>query len=262
VKVVADFSAASPRAENVGGVVVERGRMGRGFVVQDKGSAVPYHGSCTFLSELAAFSESERAERASPYHMVSAGFGSLGSRLALQRLQGARQPLGFLAGLSVVLVVLIAVGNALGLLISNTDSAAPAGVYRVVSSEVRRGELVAACLPFDIAQQGLSRGYLRTGPCAGNAEPVGKIAGALPGDIVDIERDFIAVNGLRIAHSAIATRDSSGRPLPHASWGKHRVAADQIWLFGFNDRRSWDSRYFGPAPLRNVRGRLEPIFTW
>jgi type IV secretory pathway protease TraF len=46
------------------------------------------------------------------------------------------------------------------------------------------------------------------------------------------------------------------------SWGKHRVSPGEVWLLGFNDRRSWDSRYFGPIRLRNVCGRLEPIFTW
>ncbi len=39
-------------------------------------------------------------------------------------------------------------------------------------------------------------------------------------------------------------------------------AAGQVWLFGFNDRRSWDSRYFGPIPLANVRGEIEPVVTW
>jgi len=180
----------------------------------------------------------------------------------LQRLQGARQPFGFLAGLGLFVAVLLALGNALGLLISNTDSAAPAGIYRVISREVKRGDLVAACLPFDIAQQGLSKGYLRTGGCVGSAEPIGKIAGALPGDIVDIEPDWTAVNGCRIAHSASASHDSAGRPLAHVSWGKHRVSPGEVWLLGLNDRRSWDSRYFGPIPLANVRGRLEPIFTW
>ena len=262
VKVGAGFSAASRRAESEGGVVFEKGRMGLEFVEQDKGSAVPYHGSRTFLNELAAFSESERPDQGSPYHMVSAGFGALGWRLALQRLQGARQPFGFLVGLGLFLAVLLAVGNALGLLISNTDSAAPAGIYRMVSLEVKRGDLVGASLPFDIAQQGLSRGYLQTGPCVGSAEPVGKIAGALPGDIIDIERDWIAVNGRRIAHSALASHDRAGRPLAHVSWGKHRVSPGEVWLLGFNDRRSWDSRYFGPIPLGNVRGRLEPILTW
>ena len=261
MKIVADFSAGSRRAERVAGVVVKRGEMGLGFVEQDKGSAVPYHGFRTFLSKLAAFSESEGANQRPPYHMVSGGFGSLGWMLARRRPGGVREPLEFLAALAVVLAVLIAIGDAFGVLISNTDSAAPAGIFRVVSREVKRGELVAAGLSFDIAQQGLSRGYLRTGPCAGNAEPEGKIAGALPGDIVDIARDWSALNGRRIAHSA-ASRDSAGRHLAHAPFGRRRVRASEAWLFCFNDRRSWDSRYFGASPVGIVRGRLEPIFTW
>jgi len=77
--------------------------------------------------------------------MVLAGFRALGWRLALQRLRGALQPFGFLAGLGLLLAVQLAVGNALGLRISSTDSAAKAGICRVVSPEVKRGDLVAAC---------------------------------------------------------------------------------------------------------------------
>ena len=56
--------------------------------------------------------------------------GSLAQRLHFQRLEGARGPIGAMAGIAIVTALLIAVGNALGLLISNTDSAAPAGVCR------------------------------------------------------------------------------------------------------------------------------------
>ena len=188
--------------------------------------------------------------------------GSLAQRIHFQRLEGARGPIGTMVGIAIATALLIAVGNAFGVLISNTDSAAPAGVYRVVSSKFQRGDLVAACLPISIAQEGLARGYLRTGACAGNAEPVGKIVGALPGDIVEIEPGWVAVNGVRFSRSGVAARDSAGRPLPHVAWGSHRVAAGQVWLFGFNDRRSWDSRYFGPVPLANVRGEIEPVVTW
>ncbi len=167
-----------------------------------------------------------------------------------------------MAVIGIATALLIAVGNAVGVLISNTDSAAPAGVYRVVAHGIERGELVAACLPIPIAQEGLARGYLRTGTCAGNAEPVGKIVGALPGDSVEIEPGWVAVNGARFARSKVATHDSAHRPLPHVAWGSHRVAADQAWLFGFNDHRSWDSRYFGPIPLANVRGEIKPVVTW
>ena len=188
--------------------------------------------------------------------------GSLAQRLHFQRLEGARKPISAMAGIAIVAALLIAAGNALGVLISNTDSAAPAGVYRVIARDFHRGDLVAACLPFAIAQQGLAHGYLRPGACLGNAEPVGKVAAALPGDVVDIEPARVAVNGVTFNHSAVATHDSRGRALPHVAWGMHRVAAGELWLFGFNDRRSWDSRYFGPIPLASVRGEIKPVIVW
>ena len=188
--------------------------------------------------------------------------GSLVQRIRIRQLEAAHQTGAALAGLVLAVALLIAVGETFGILIANTDSAAPAGVYRVVYADFGRGDLVAACLPVAIAQEGLARGYLRTGPCAGDAEPVGKLAGALQGDVIDIEPAWVAINGRRIAHSATAARDSRGRALTHVAWGARRVAAGEVWLFGFNDRRSWDARYFGPVPLASVKGKLEPVLTW
>lgn len=188
--------------------------------------------------------------------------GSLAQRIHFQQLEGARGPIGAMAGIAIITAVLVAICNALGVLISNTDSAAPAGIYRIVAHEIHRGELVAVCLPIPTAQQGLARGYLRTGACSGKAEPVGKIVGALAGDIVEIEPGWVAVNDVRFQRSAVAAHDSAGRRLAHVAWGRHRVGAGQVWLFGFNDRRSWDSRYFGPVPLANIRGEIRPVVTW
>jgi len=196
------------------------------------------------------------------YSTAENAAGSLAQRVQFQRLEGSRRPFAAMAGIAVAAAILIAAGETFGVLISNTDSAAPAGVYRVIGREVVRGDLVAACLPIAVAHEGLARGYLRTGGCAGDAEPVDKIVGALPGDIVEIEPGWLAINGKHIAHSVTAAHDSAGRPLEHVAWGKRQVAANEVWLFGFNDRRSWDSRYFGPIPLANLRGKLEPVLTW
>lgn len=188
--------------------------------------------------------------------------GSLSERVRFQQLEGARGPLTTMAAIAFAAAIAIAAGKASGIRISTTDSAAPAGVYRIVGHEVKRGVLVAACLPVSIAKLGVARGYLRTGDCPGDAEPVDKIVGALPGDQVDVEPDSVSINGVRFPDSASAPRDSAGRPLAHVTWGERRVAAGQVWLFGFNDPRSWDSRYFGPVPLAAIRGELRPVVTW
>jgi type IV secretory pathway protease TraF len=89
-----------------------------------------------------------------------------------------------------------------------------------------------------------------------------KVIGALRGDEVDVEAGWIAINGKRLTNSATVTRDSFGRLLTHVVWGKRRVAPDEVWLFGLKNRRSWDSRYFGPIPLQEIRGVAEPLLTW
>ena len=197
-----------------------------------------------------------------PYGTSENAAGSLWERVHLEQLEGARGPLAALAGIAFVTAIAIAAGKASGIRISTTDSAAPAGVYRIVGYQVRRGELVAACLPIGVAKLGLARGYLGAGDCPGDAEPVDKIVGALAGDLLDVEPGSVSVNGLRFRDSATASRDSRGRPLPHVAWGKRRVAPGEVWLFGFNDRRSWDSRYFGPVPRADVRGELKPVVRW
>jgi conjugative transfer signal peptidase TraF len=162
----------------------------------------------------------------------------------------------------VVLGVPAALGRLFKLRITLTDSAAPAGIYRLVAAPVGRGDLVAACLPPAIARAGLARGYLRRGDCPAGAEPVAKVVGALPGDVLTVERGQVAVDRVQFADSRTAARDSSGQPLPHVRWGARRVAPGEVWLFGFNDPRSWDARYFGPVPLAGVRGVLRPVLTW
>lgn len=168
-----------------------------------------------------------------------------------------------MVGSAFSMALLIALAWVLGLRISLTDSAAPAGLYRIVRGvSIERGELVGACLPTSIAQEGLARGYLRKGDCPGGAEPVAKIIGALPGDVLEVRPGWVSVDGEMFANSAVAARDSIDRPLSHVPWGRRQVAQGEVWMFGFHNVRSWDARYFGPVPLSGVQGVLKPILTW
>ena len=63
------------------------------------------------------------------------------------------------------------------------------------------------------------------------------------------------------ARNDTAARDSRGRPLGHVPWGVRHVNAGEVWLFGFKDAHSWDSRYYGPLPLGAVRWLVTPVLT-
>lgn len=240
-------------------------------VWQDKESGSQWPAARDFLRPLPGF--------CADYHDLHGVTVTCGVEVAVTRVSTAprrlrRKPFGpsgerarrMAAVLVLVLIVLagtVALGRLFRLRITLTDSSAPVGIYRVVTDvPVGRGELVAACLPASIARAGLARGYLRQGDCPAGAEPVAKVIGALPGDVVEVTQSWVAVNGVTFADSRTATRDSAARPLDHVSWAVRRVARGEVWLFGFNDPRSWDARYFGAVPLAGVRGVLQPVLTW
>jgi conjugative transfer signal peptidase TraF len=176
--------------------------------------------------------------------------------------QRTRRVLSTAAAVITGAILLDLTGGFLNLRIMLTDSSAPAGVYRLKAVQAGRGVLAAACLPAAIARTGLACGYLQKGDCPAAAEPVAKVIGAVSGDVVDLEPGWVAINGVKFPNSQTALRDSAGRPLSHAPWGTRRVDAGEVWLFGFNDARSWDARYFGAVPAAGVRGVLRPVVTW
>jgi len=165
--------------------------------------------------------------------------------------------------LTSAIAAIVAVFWMLRLRIATTDSACPPGIYRMVNRSISRGDLVLDCLPPALARFAQARGYLARGHgCGDGIEPVGKRVGALPGDTVEVTRDYIAINGRRVENSATVSRDSRGRSLTHVTPGRYTVRPDHVWLFGTTDARSWDSRYFGPVPIGSVRAQLEPLVTW
>ena len=235
----------------------------RSFVEQDKASAVQYRRSAVFSNTPKAFPPLRNIWSGQRHSTAKSAFEQVIPRLHFKSFRHLRRPILVLLGPVIAVALLVALGRVFALRISLTDSAAPAGIYRSVTGvSLERGELVGVCLPPSIALQGLARGYLQKGDCPGGAEPVAKIIGALPGDVLEVQPGWVSVDGTTFANSAVAALDSIGRPLPHVSWGAHQVAHGEVWLFGFNNRRSWDARYFGPVSLSGVRGVLQPILTW
>ncbi|MGH7841411.1 MAG: conjugative transfer signal peptidase TraF [Candidatus Binataceae bacterium] len=236
---------------------------GRSFVEQDKASAVQCRRSAGFSNIRTAFPPLQGIRIGQLHSTAKSTSEPVAPGLHFKRFRHPHRPILAMLGSVVALALLVVLASVLGLRISPTDSAAPAGIYRITPDvAVERGQLVGACLPASIAREGLARGYLRRGDCPGGAEPVAKMIGALPGDVLEVQPAGVSVDGETFADSAVAARDSIARPLPHVPWGSRQVAPGEVWLFGFHNARSWDARYFGPVPLSGVQGVLKPILTW
>jgi conjugative transfer signal peptidase TraF len=138
----------------------------------------------------------------------------------------------------------------------------PLGLYLETAATLERGSTVLLCLPDRIAQVGRSRGYLPAGGCPDGSSPVVKQVLALPGDVVELQEQFLAVNQREVVGSRIQDSDTLGRPLDHAPFGPWPVRDGELWVIGLNRERSWDSRYFGPIPLASVIGSARPLLTF
>jgi conjugative transfer signal peptidase TraF len=144
----------------------------------------------------------------------------------------------------------------------NTTVSMPIGLYRKVPRQLERGAWVVFCLPREPARLGRERGYLRRGSCADGSQELVKEIAAVPGDSVALSRAGLTVNSHAVPGTAIQSVDRNGRTLPHAPFGERRVAPGELWVLGLDHSVSWDSRYFGPIPARQVRAGAIPVLTF
>lgn len=143
----------------------------------------------------------------------------------------------------------------------NFTASMPLGIYRiehVAPSAVQRGMLVAVCAPVSAAQLGRHRGYISAGTCSGESEPLLKTVAAVAGDRVTVASDGVRVNGHLLRNSKSVTADRSGRRMLPWPSGLYRIPRGSIWLYADNEQ-SWDSRYWGPVPTRNVIASVAPV---
>ena len=146
-----------------------------------------------------------------------------------------------------------------------TDSGLPAvpSTVKARTLEVKRGELVLACLETRMARFGYERGYLTAGKCPGGIAPVGKYVAAVTGDKIDYNCQGVLVNDRLISNTASVKRDGAGRPMPlYAEPGSYfTLEEDEVMLL--NEKVfSYDSRYFGPVRSYFIIARLRPLLTF
>ena len=101
------------------------------------------------------------------------------------------------------------------------------------------------------------RAPMRT--CPDGFSPLIKPVVAWPGDLVSVTTTGISVNGRLLTNSAPISRDSKGQQLRAFAAGEYRVGLHELWVVSSFSSRSFDSRYFGPIPLKSVHSWLRPL---
>jgi conjugative transfer signal peptidase TraF len=146
----------------------------------------------------------------------------------------------------------------------NTTASLPRGLWRTVdnSGVVRVGDVVTFCPPLTAPiRLARERGYLGSGGCSGNLEPMLKPVVALAGDRVAVTPLGVSVNGQVVPSSAPLAADSAGQPMPVLAVNEAIVPSGLVWVVSSHNPRSYDSRYLGPISTDSITAVLHPLWT-
>lgn len=142
---------------------------------------------------------------------------------------------------------------------------APAGLYLPTAEPLAARTWVQLCLPEPIVSFGRERGYHPDGwppaSCPDGSAAVLKRIAALPGDLVEVREEGLAVNGRLLAGTGPQPLDSDHRPLPWLAGLRQRVPHGRCWVYSDTVPNSWDSRYYGPIPLTSIVTAMRPLVT-
>lgn len=157
-------------------------------------------------------------------------------------------PLGAAAGL---LALAIAAALTPGRpAVINESTSLPRGLYIASGREIGRGSIVM------LQQPDAARRYLVRLGVPADLPLLKRVAG-LPGDPVCASPNTVRVAG---RSARILAADSHGTALP--AWrGCRRLGHDELFLLG-DSAASFDSRYFGPVRVADVRGPYREVLTW
>jgi conjugative transfer signal peptidase TraF len=149
-------------------------------------------------------------------------------------------------------------------LVFNYTHSVPFGIYREIADPANTPHNPAPYVFFcpdvrwlSMKDQPNYRNPMRT--CPDGFSPLIKPVVAWPGDTVKTSATGIVVNGLLLPNTTVLSRDSTGRQLHPFPAGTYRVQNDELWVVSSFSPRSFDSRYFGPIPLRSVHSWIRPL---
>lgn len=127
-----------------------------------------------------------------------------------------------------------------------TDSL-PFGFYIVVPGEIKKGDLIAF-VPPPVAQKLINeRKYLQ--PDGYLLKPVIGVAG----DSIDTKYERLLINGKDTGE--FLTKDKEGRTISKYLF-RGRLKKGEYYVVIPEKKNSFDSRYFGPVPKKNVVGKI------
>ncbi len=147
----------------------------------------------------------------------------------------------------------------------NLTASEPLGLYRlepVTSNQIPRGALAELCPPTWVTPRAFP--FYMQGNCPGGGKAMLKMIVGVPWDRIRVAKDGVTINGVTLPDSAPRPRSNQypGISLPRLR-GELVLRPGQYWVYGGGARPalaawSFDSRYFGPSAIAQIRGMAIP----
>lgn len=154
-------------------------------------------------------------------------------------------------------ISLLSMAVLLCLLVVNTTSSFPRGVYLKTYRTPYRGDLVLFCPPdTPLFHDAVHYRLVSSGLCPSGLGYLIKQVAAVEGDMVRISNSGVEVNGKKLENSK---RQTAFRPRPLFPDMYQRLGTHEILLMSPHPL-SFDSRYFGPLSDDCICTPLEPFY--
>lgn len=165
----------------------------------------------------------------------------------------------FLLGIIGMVLFLVVMGFRI-----NLTNSIPVGLYRIKDVKNVKNikhAYVIFCPDDRLAfQQARDRGYIDSGLCPGGYGYLMKKVVATQGDRVSITPEGVFVNQTLIPFSKPQSNDGMHRMLPRFHAINYQLKHDELMTMTSQSAWSFDSRYYGPVRLGQIKGVITPVW--
>ena len=155
--------------------------------------------------------------------------------------------------------IILLIGSMHSSLHLNLSASAPIGFWTekpINLATIKRGTLISFCPPdLPIVRRVIELKTLAEGDCPNtNLAPFLKPVAAVSGDTVRLQEGMPAkINGSPLLNTI------SKKSFPAWPNGEYKVEPGEVWVFSSYSNRSFDSRYYGPISIDQIKGEAAPF---
>jgi conjugative transfer signal peptidase TraF len=139
----------------------------------------------------------------------------------------------------------------------NWSPSVPVGVYWMTAD--RNAPYLAFCMSADMHAQAVAHGYQ---PLRGKC-PDGTAWILKPNlqhvHVITLSSAGFVIDNHMLPNTAPLAKDRFGRVLPHYRFGTYLASDKEVWVVSSYNKRSYDSRYFGPVSTASIVAYARPF---